>query len=107
MRRTGPLSLTILIASFAAPSSALAYGDRVAERQADPGDAEAIVAHLFEVSDLDEDGALSSDEYARAGLDQFGLSFEACDRDADGALTSQEFLELYRQHHPTEPALDV
>lgn len=107
MRRSSLLSIMTLLASLPALSSASAFDGPVSGHPTDPANAEAIVAHIFEVSDLDADGSLSSDEYAQAGLDEFGLSFEACDRDADGALTSQEFLDLYRQHHPTESALDV
>ncbi len=102
MRPTRPPFITTLIASFAAVPVAFAYDD-----QADPGDGAAIVEHIFAVSDLDADGALSSEEYETAGLAEFGLSFEACDRDANGELTSQEFLDVYRQHHPSEPGLDV
>ena len=95
------LLFTLTVVTLAASSTG-AY-----EEQAEPEDGAAIVAHLFEVSDLDEDGILSSDEYDEAGLADFGLSFEACDRDADGVLTSEEYLELYRQHHPAHPGLDV
>lgn len=63
-------------------------------------DAHAIVGHIFEVADADQDGFLSPDEYADAGLEQFGSSFADCDADQDGRLTSSEYLEFYDRHHP-------
>ena len=102
MRPMSSRLITFLITSLIAAPGAVAYDD-----QADPGDGAAVVAHIFEVSDLDSDGSLTSEEYTEAGLDAFGLSFEACDGDANGELTSEEFLDLYRKHHPSVPGLDV
>lgn len=97
-----PRSITFLLTFLIAAPGAGAFDD-----QADPEDSVAIVTHIFEVSDLDADGSLSSDEYSAAGLDAFGLGFEACDGDANGELTSEEFLDLYRQHHRSAPELEV
>ena len=68
---------------------------------------EAIVDHVFEVADSDQDGTLSSAEYDEAGLAEFGLDFAACDADADGELTQGEYLEIYRLHHSSHGESEV
>ncbi len=60
---------------------------------------EAVVEHIFDVADTNEDGALSADEYADAQLSDFGLTFEQCDTNQDGSLASGEYLDLYNAHH--------
>ena len=62
-------------------------------------DGEAIVEHIFDVADTNEDGALSADEYADAELSDFGLTFEQCDTNQDGSLAFGEYLDLYSAHH--------
>lgn len=62
-------------------------------------DGEAVVEHIFDVADSNEDGALSADEYADAQLADFGLTFEQCDTNQDGSLASSEYLDLYNAHH--------
>ena len=62
-------------------------------------DAQAVVRHIFEVSDTDDSGALSPEEYAAAGLERFGVTFEDCDADGDGETTFAEYLALYDRHH--------
>jgi hypothetical protein len=39
-------------------------------------DAASIAAHIFDMSDADADGYLSPDEFADAGLEQYGVSFD-------------------------------
>jgi Ca2+-binding EF-hand superfamily protein len=62
-------------------------------------DGEAIVEHIFDVADLDEDGVLYIDEFEDARLAEYGLSFEQCDTNQDGVLALDEYLDLYNAHH--------
>ena len=63
-------------------------------------DGRAVVEHIFEVADTDKSGALSREEYAKAGLERFGVSFEQCDANQDGQTSLTEYLALYERHHP-------
>ena len=85
------LALFYVILSFALPVVALAE---------DTMDGEAIVEHIFDVADLNEDGVLDIDEYENARLGEYGLSFEECDTNQDGVLELDEYLDLYIAHHP-------
>lgn len=60
---------------------------------------EEIVAHIFEMADLDGSGSLDSNEYEEAGLAKYGVSFADCDADEDGETSLREYLDLYRRHH--------
>ena len=60
---------------------------------------EEIVAHIFEMADLDGSGSLDADEYEEAGLAKYGVSFADCDADEDGETSLREYLDLYRRHH--------
>lgn len=70
-------------------------------------DGESVVRHVFEAADTNGDGALTSEEYAKAGLAGFGVGFEAGDADSDGRLTASEYMRLYLDHHPAEGGIDI
>ncbi len=59
-----------------------------------------VVAHIFEMSDTDDDGALTRAEFAAAGLERYGVPFEDYDADGDGRATFDEYRALYDRHHP-------
>jgi len=63
-------------------------------------DGEAVVEHIFDVADTNEDGTLSDDEYTDARLSEYGLTFDQCDTNQDGGLAFDEYLDLYNAHHP-------
>ena len=65
-----------------------------------------IVAHIFEMSDLDGNGVIDVDEFAKAGMKRFGAPFESYDENADDEISRDEFAALYERHHPT-PSDDV
>ena len=78
--------------------------------QAGPGcgqDAGAVADHIFDASDTNQDGSLSPDEYADAGLERYGVSFEAFDTNDDGATSREEYLELFDRHHPPKGAIEI
>ena len=60
----------------------------------------AVVQHLFAVADQNRDGRLSQDEYEKAGLQRFGVSFDESDTDANGETSLAEYLDLYHRLHP-------
>jgi len=70
-------------------------------------EATAVVEHIFEMADQDQDGALTPGEYEEADLSRFGLSFDDSDMNGDGETTLDEYLELYRVHHPAEDHEDA
>ncbi len=59
-----------------------------------------VVAHIFEMSDTDDDGALTRAEFAAAGLERYGVPFEDYDANGDGRATFDEYRALYDRHHP-------
>jgi hypothetical protein len=70
-------------------------------------DAEAMVRHIFDAADRDDDGQLTQLEYDAAGLARFGVSFEDCDADGDGRTSLDEYLAVYRRHHPSDDHREV
>ncbi|MGB0621811.1 MAG: hypothetical protein ACPGVZ_20285 [Myxococcota bacterium] len=87
--RTG-LILIVGLAFLLSASAAAAMGEAGHEE---------IVAHIFEMADLDGSGSLDADEYEEAGLAKYGVSFADCDADEDGETSLREYLDLYRRHH--------
>ena len=59
----------------------------------------AVMVHIFEMSDADEDGSLSPDEFAGAGFERYGVPFEEYDADGDGGISITECLALYEKIH--------
>ena len=94
MRR---LTIIALLAMTAGPAALAGEGH----------DPERVVQHIFQTADRDQDGLLSPDEYAAAGLEGFGVPFEDSDLDGDGATSADEYLELYLRHHPPGDGTDV
>ncbi len=62
-------------------------------------DAGGIAAHIFDISDLDQNEELSPSEYEAAELDRYGVSFEAFDANGDGATSFDEYMDLFEIHH--------
>jgi len=90
------MRLSTLFFSFAAITAPVA---------ATAGGSYSVVQHIFDVSDQDQDGALSLEEYDEAGLERYGVTFEQTDADGDGKTSLAEYLELYEAHHPpADPA---
>ena len=58
-----------------------------------------VVAHVIDMADSDEDGALAPEEYAEAALESYGVTFSECDVNADGFVTEREYRDLYMIHH--------
>lgn len=87
MRMSGIIALLAILAAQVASAG-------------DGHDATAVVEHIFEMADRDGDGRLSPEEYEKAGLQRFGVSFDESDLDSDGETSLAEYLELYHLHHP-------
>ena len=82
--------------------SAIALLSLVTTVQAGEGcgqDASGVAQHIFDVSDTDENGALSRAEYTAAGLERYGVSFDAFDENGDGETSLDEYLDLFERHH--------
>jgi len=92
------MRLSILFCSFALMTAPVA---------ATAGGGHAVVQHVFDMSDQDQDGVLSPEEYENAGLERYGVTFEQADADGDGKTSIDEYFELYEAHHPpADPADD-
>ena len=65
-----------------------------------------VAGHLFDVSDTDQNGSLSPQEYADAGLERYGVPFEEYDADGDGEASRAEYLDLFDRIHLPEGALE-
>ena len=89
------------IALFATSSTASAEG--CGEQK----DAAAVVQHIFDIADQDEDGSLTQIEYEAAGLQEFGVTFQDSDTNADGKTSFEEYLWLYERHHPAGDVSEV
>ncbi|MDJ0852502.1 MAG: hypothetical protein QNK04_29370 [Myxococcota bacterium] len=66
-----------------------------------------VVEHIFDVADQDQSQTLSSEEYAAAGLERYGVSFEETDANGDGETSLDEYLELYERHHPGDARVGI
>ncbi|MFK7895379.1 MAG: hypothetical protein AB8G23_06065 [Myxococcota bacterium] len=84
---SGVFAIIVLSAGAAISNS----GDTMTDRD--------VVAHVIDMADSDEDGALSPEEYAEAALQSYGVSFEECDANGDAAVTEREYRDLYKAHH--------
>ena len=69
------------------------------------GDAIDVAAHIFDMSDANEDGLLSPDEFADAGLERYGVPFDDFDVNGDGATSFDEYLDLFEYHHPPQDVI--
>ncbi len=61
---------------------------------------EAFATGLFEQMDLDNDGFLTSEEYAHTDGGGFSVDYHLLDLDGDGVVAKAEYLRAVRQFHP-------
>ena len=71
------------------------------------GDATEMALHIFDVSDKDQSGSLSADEFEAAQLRRYGLEFEAFDGDGDGEASRREYLDVFMANHPPMDHADI
>jgi hypothetical protein len=93
MIRSACLALASLIPILAVPAASSAGG-------CEEGSSVSVVQHIFEMADQDASGTLSQEEYTKAGLERYGVSFEQSDTNGDGETSIDEYIELYEAHHP-------
>ena len=60
----------------------------------------SVAAHIFDMSDTNEDGFLSLVEFADAGLERYGVTFDEFDVNGDGETSVDEYFDLFEYHHP-------
>ena len=94
-------SLTVLLAI--ATASMLSSAS-LAEGMHDPTE---LAIHIFEMTDRDESGSLSAEEFEAAELARYGLEFEAFDDDGDGEASRSEYLEIFMRHHPAADRFEI
>lgn len=63
-------------------------------------DSSSIAAHIFDMSDENEDGFLSPAEFSDAGLERYGVGFNEFDANSDGETSVDEYFDLFELHHP-------
>lgn len=61
---------------------------------------EAFATGLFERMDLDDDGFLTSEEYAHTRGGGFPVDYALLDLNGDGVVTKSEYLIAVRKFHP-------
>ena len=58
-----------------------------------------IAQHIFSHADVDEDGVLTANEHAAAGLGRYGASFSDFDLDQNSKVTWDEYKTFFERHH--------
>ena len=61
---------------------------------------ESFASGLFEQMDLDDDGLLTSEEYAHTGGGGFPVDYDLLDLNEDGVVDKSEYLLAVRKFHP-------